>query len=39
MPRGKQFDIAEKAKIMPWFYENIAPKEIAARLKRDVMAV
>jgi transposase len=39
MPRGKQFDAAEKAKIMAWFYENVAPKEIAARLKRDVTAI
>jgi hypothetical protein len=33
MLRGKKFDIAEKAKIMARFYENIAPKKIGARLK------
>jgi hypothetical protein len=39
MPRGKQFDIAEKATIKAWFYENVAPKGIATRLKRDITAV
>jgi hypothetical protein len=39
MPRGKQFDVAEKAKTMAWFYENVVPKEIIARLKRVVKAI
>jgi hypothetical protein len=32
MPRGKKFNIAEKAKIMVWFYKNVEPK-------RDVSAI
>jgi transposase len=36
MPRGKQFDVGEKAKVMAWFYEGISAKEIASRLQRDV---
>ncbi len=36
MPRGKQFDVDKKAKVMAWFYEGISPKEIASRIQRDV---
>jgi transposase len=39
MPRGRQIEAAEKAKIMAWFGEGVAPKEIASRLLRDVSAV
>ncbi len=39
MPRAKQFDVEEKVKIILWFREGIAPKEIASRLQRNVSAV
>jgi transposase len=39
MPRGKQFDIGEKAKVMAWFYVGISAKEIASRLQRDVSGI
>jgi hypothetical protein len=39
MPRGKQFDAGEKAKVMAWFYEGILAKEIASRLQRDVSGI
>ena len=39
MPRAKQFDVEEKVKIVLWFREGIAPKEIASRLQRNVSAV
>jgi hypothetical protein len=39
MPRSKQLDIIEKAKILAWFREGVATKEIAIRLMRDVSMV
>ncbi len=39
MPRGKQLDVVEKAKILAWFREGVATKEIASRLTRDVSVV
>jgi transposase len=39
MPRGKQLDVGEKAKIMAWFTEGVPAKEIAIRLKRDASNV
>lgn len=39
MPRAKQFDVAEKSKIMAWSGEGIPFKEIAERLGRNVAAV
>jgi transposase len=39
MPRGKQLDVVEKAKILAWFREGVATKEIASRLARDVSVV
>jgi transposase len=39
MPRGKQLDVGEKAKIMAWFAEGVSTKEIANRLKRDPSTV
>jgi hypothetical protein len=39
MPRGKQFDLVEKTKIMLWFREGVTPKEKAERLQRNVTAV
>jgi IS30 family transposase len=39
MPKGRQFDIAEKTKVMALFHEGVAPKDIAARLNRDVSTV
>lgn len=39
MPKGRQFDVAEKTKVMAMFREGVAPKDIAARLKREVSTV
>jgi transposase len=39
MPRGKQLDVGEKAKVMAWFAEGVSTKEIANRLKRDPSTV
>jgi transposase len=39
MPKGRQFDVAEKMKVMALFHEGVAPKDIAARLKRNVSTV
>jgi hypothetical protein len=39
MPKGRQFDVAEKTKVMALFHEGVAPKDIAARLNRDVSTV
>ncbi len=39
MPRGKQLDVGEKAKVMAWFSEGISTKEIANRLSRDPSTV
>jgi hypothetical protein len=39
MPRGKQLDVGEKAKVMAWFAEGVSTKEIANRLKRDTSTV
>jgi hypothetical protein len=39
MPRGKRFDVGEKAKVMAWFYKGILTKEIASRLQRDVSGI
>jgi transposase len=39
MPKRRQFDIAEKTKVMALFHEGVAPKDIAARLNRDVSTV
>jgi hypothetical protein len=34
MPRGKQFNLVEKTKIMLWSREGVTLKEIAERLQR-----
>jgi transposase len=39
MPKDRQFDVAEKKKVMALFHEGVAPKDIAARLNRDVSTV
>ncbi len=39
MPRGKQLDVVEKTKILAWFREGVATKEIASRLRRDASVV
>ncbi len=38
-PKGKQFDVGKKAKVMAWFYEEISAKEIASRLQKDVSGI
>jgi hypothetical protein len=39
MPRGKQFDIVEKTKMLAWFHEGITLKVFVERLQRNVKAV
>jgi hypothetical protein len=39
MPKGRQFNVVEKAKVMALFHERVAPIYITARLNRDVSTV
>ncbi len=39
MPWGKQFDAAEKSKILAWYFKKVPAKEIARSLNRDLSAV
>jgi hypothetical protein len=34
MPRGMQFDVKEKAKILAWHFVGLSGKKIAGKLKR-----
>ena len=39
MPKGKQFDVVEKAKVLAWHGEGVSTKEIAARLGRHIRSI
>ena len=39
MPRGKQFDVTEKTKVLAWAGEGVSTKEIAARLERNIRSI
>jgi hypothetical protein len=36
MPRGKQFNTVEKTRVLAWFCERVAAKEIARKLKKVI---
>jgi IS30 family transposase len=39
MPKGKQVDVGEKAKVMAWHAEGLTPKDIANLLNRGVSTI
>jgi hypothetical protein len=39
LPREKEFNVGEKAKVMAWFYKEILAEEIISRLQSDVNGI